>query len=192
MPVWPGDEPFHYHLSSAIAKGSIANVGSLQLSTHSGTHVDAPFHFEQSGKTITEVDLNIYIGPARVIDMTGKEIITVEEIDMLQLEGVKRILFKTMGWKNPAEFPQCFPYIEPDAVPLLASRGVCLVGVDVPSVDPYESEELPAHHSLNQHGIYILESLLLDSVEPGDYELIALPLPLENGDGSPVRAILRR
>jgi arylformamidase len=191
MPVWPGDTPFHYEVSwSKLDSGSV-NVGSLTMSAHTGTHVDAPFHFDDHGKKIIELDLDLYIGPARVIDMAGKESIGADDLKGIHLEGCKRVIFRTIAWNNPKEFPERIPYLKADLGPFLAGKGIRLIGVDLPSVDPLDSKDLSAHHSLNENGIHILESVLLDDVAPGDYELIALPLPLVEGDGSPVRAILR-
>ncbi|WP_413302925.1 arylformamidase [Bacillus sp. 1P10SD] len=192
MPVWPGDTPFQYEVSWPMEESGSVNVGRLELSTHTGTHVDAPFHFDNNGKRIIELDLSLYIGPARVVDMAGKDSIGAADVKDINLDGVTRIIFKTLAWKNPDQFPEKIPHIEPDLAPFLAEKGIRLIGLDVPSVDPIDSKELFAHHSLNQQGIHILESLLLDEIEPGDYELIALPLPLVEGDGSPVRAILRK
>jgi arylformamidase len=191
MPVWPGDTPFQYDVSSTTTGDTTVNVGSLILSAHAGTHVDAPFHFDPNGKKIIDLDPGLYVGSARVVDMTNKARIGVKELENINFDGVQRILLKTLAWKNPAQFPGEIPYLEPNLAPFLATKGVRLIGLDVPSVDPLDSEDLPAHKSLNENGIHILESVILDEVEPGDYELIALPLPLVEGDGSPVRAILR-
>jgi arylformamidase len=191
MPVWPGDTLFHYEVSWSKAESGSVNVGSLSMSTHTGTHVDAPFHFDDDGKRIIELDLELYIGPVRVLDMTGKKSIGAKDLEDVDLEGMKRVLFRTRSWQNATEFPEKIPHLEADLGPFLAERGIRLIGVDVPSVDPIDSKDLHAHHSLNHNGIHILESVLLDKVEPGDYELIALPLPLVEGDGSPVRAVLR-
>jgi arylformamidase len=191
MPVWPGDTPFQFEVSWPMEESGSVNVGRLELSTHTGTHVDAPFHFDNDGKRIIDLDLNLYIGPARVVGMADKTSIGVRDVKDLDLAGVERILFKTLAWENSAVFPDKIPHIEPDLGSYLADKGIRLIGLDVPSVDPIDSKELPAHHSLNRHGIHILESLNLVEIEPGDYELIALPLPLVEGDGSPVRAVLR-
>jgi arylformamidase len=191
MPVWPGDTSFHYEVSWSKAESGSVNVGSLSMSTHTGTHVDAPFHFDDYGKRIIDLDLELYIGPARIVDMTGKKSIGAKDLKKIDLEGVQRVLFRTQSWQNPAVFPEQIPHLEADLGPFLAGKGIRLIGVDVPSVDPIDSKDLLAHHSLNENGIHILESIVLDEVEPGDYELIALPLPLVEGDGSPVRAILR-
>ncbi len=192
MPVWPGDTAFNYEVSWPMEESGSVNVGKIELSTHTGTHVDAPFHFDNEGKRIIELDLNLYIGHARVIDMIGKESIGADDLNEIDLDGCKRVLFRTLAWGNPDEFPEKIPHIEPNLAPFLGSKGIKLIGLDVPSVDPIDSKELLAHHSLNEHGIHILESLMLDEIEPGDYELIALPLPLVEGDGSPVRAVLRK
>jgi len=192
MPVWPGDTEFQYEVSWPMEESGSVNVGRLELSTHTGTHVDAPFHFDNEGKKVIDLDLNLYIGTARVIDMIGKESIGAADLDKIDLEGCQRVLIRTLAWVNPDVFPDRIPHLEPDLAPLLASKGVKLIGLDVPSVDPIDSKELLAHHSLNANGIHILESLRLDEIEPGDYELIALPLPLVEGDGSPVRAVLRK
>ncbi|ETI70611.1 arylformamidase [Neobacillus vireti] len=193
MPVWPGDTAFQYEVSWPMEESGSVNVGRLELSTHTGTHVDAPFHFDNDGKRISELDLNLYIGPARVIDLPPEiESISIEELKEVDLDGVTRVLFRTCAWKNGTVFPEKIPHIEPELAPYLAKKGIRLIGLDVPSVDPIDSKELPAHHSLNENGIHILESLILDKIVPGDYELIALPLPLVEGDGSPVRAILRQ
>jgi arylformamidase len=191
MPVWPGDTAFQYEVSWSKAESGSVNVGSLSMSTHTGTHVDAPFHFDDNGKRIIELDLELYIGPVRVVDMIGKESIGAKDLENVNLEGFQRVLFRTLAWENSREFPEKIPFIEGDLGPYLAEKGIRLIGVDVPSVDPIDSKDLHAHHSLNENGIHILESVLLDQVEPGDYELIALPLPLVEGDGSPVRAVLR-
>ncbi|MEH7480369.1 arylformamidase [Neobacillus drentensis] len=192
MPVWPGDTTFKYEVSWPMEESGSVNVGRLELSTHTGTHVDAPFHFDNAGKKIIELDLNLYIGPAKVIDMNGKESIGAADLREIDLEGCKRVLFRTLAWENPNQFPEKIPHIEPNLAPFLGRKGIQLIGLDIPSVDPIDSKELPAHHSLNEHGIHILESLMLDEIEPGEYELIALPLPLVEGDGSPVRAVLRQ
>ncbi|MFP7299155.1 arylformamidase [Neobacillus niacini] len=191
MPVWPGDTAFQYEVSWSKAESGSVNVGSVTMSTHTGTHVDAPFHFDDNGKRIIELDLELYIGPVRVLDMIGKESIGAKDLENVDLGAFKRVLFRTLSWGNSALFPEKIPFLESDLGPYLAEKGIRLIGVDVPSVDPIDSKDLHAHHSLNTNGIHILESVVLDHVEPGDYELIALPLPLVEGDGSPVRAVLR-
>ncbi|MED1721903.1 arylformamidase [Brevibacillus parabrevis] len=191
-PTWPGDTAFQYTVNWPKSESGSVNVGKLVMSIHTGTHVDAPFHFDDHGKTTLELPLDLYVGAARVVDVSGRASIGADDLAGIDLSGVTRLLLKTMSWSDPGTFPAEICYLRPDLPPFLAEKGIRLLGLDVPSVDPLESKELPAHHGLHQHGIYILEGLLLDAIEPGDYELIALPLALAGADGSPVRAVLRR
>jgi arylformamidase len=190
MPVWPGDTEFAFSLVWTIAQSGSVNVGRLELSTHAGTHVDAPFHFDDSGAKVHELELERYIGPARVIDAAGHPALGAAELRRHDLGGAERILIRTGSWTDRSRFPRGITCLRPDAAGYLAERGVRLIGVDTPSVDPVESRELPAHHALLRHDIHILEGIVLDGVEPGDYELVALPLALRSADASPVRAVL--
>lgn len=192
IPVWPGDTPFHYKVSWSMEESGSVNVGQVTMSTHTGTHIDAPFHFDNEGKKVIELDLNLYIGTARIIRLHGLKSIGIKEFKDIDLQGVKRLLIKTDSWKNKTVFPESIPHIEPDLAQYLAKQGVQLLGLDLPSVDPLDSKELNAHHELNRHGIHILEGLVLEEIEPGEYELAALPLPFEQADGSPVRAVIRK
>jgi arylformamidase len=191
MPVWPGDTPYQFNLQWTIDQSGSVNVGRLTLSTHTGTHIDAPYHFDETGKKVHQLDLRTYMGPARVIHLPGRT--TISQADLLPygLRGVERLLIRTDAWQGREGFPPTIPHLSPEAVPLLQEIGVRLLGVDVPSIDPIDSKELAAHHALHQHGIHILEGIVLNHVPEGDYELIALPLPIVDGDGSPVRAVLR-
>lgn len=191
MPVWPGDTEFSFGLTRTKEQSGSVNVGRLTMSTHTGTHADAPFHFDSDGPKVLELDLTVYVGPARVIDLRDAESIGGSELSEQDLDGVRRLLVKTGSWRDRSEFPRDITHLRPGAASFLAGRGVRLVGVDGPSVDPLDSKELPTHHALRENGIHILEGLVLDGIEPGDYELISLPLPLQESDGSPVRAILR-
>lgn len=190
-PEWPGDTPFEYTLTWTKEESESVNVGMITTSTHIGTHIDAPFHFDSDGKRVHELDLDLYVGKARVIDVSGNKSIGVEELKNFDLTNVRRILLRTNSWENRLQFPNEIPVLKPEIAPYLAERGVQLIGVDIPSVDALDSKGLETHHSLNKHGIHILEGIVLEHVTCGDYELIALPLFIEGADGSPVRAILR-
>jgi arylformamidase len=170
--------------------GSV-NVGKLTMSTHTGTHVDAPFHFDVTGHKVIELDIEVFVGPARVIDVSSHTSVGAEELAAYDLEGVKRLLLRTRSASDPTVFPDTITYIRPDAATFLHEKGLRLLGVDVPSVDPLDSKELAAHHELFKCGIYILENVVLNQIQPGDYELIAVPLALRDADASPVRALLR-
>ncbi len=192
IPVWPGDTPFSYQVSWSMEESGSVNVGQLTMSAHTGTHIDAPFHFDNEGKRVIELDINLYIGPAKVIHLTDRESICVEDLRSHDLSNVTRLLIYTGAWKNRSAFPNTIPHIEPEVASYLAEQGVKLIGLDLPSVDMLDSKELPAHHELTRHGLHILEGLVLDDIAPGSYELAALPLPLTEADGSPVRAVLRK
>lgn len=191
VPGWPGDTPYAFDLAWTKEQSGSVNVGRLEMSTHTGTHIDAPYHFDNEGKRVIELPLDLYTGPALVIDVTGAEEITVESVHEKIRSNTKRVLFKTSCWSDRTRFPKKIIPVSPEVVPYLKKHGVGLIGVDMPSVDPLDSKELQAHHALHQHNIHILEGLVLDEVPEGVYELIALPLPLQEGDGSPVRAILK-
>ena len=191
VPVWPGDTEFSFDLAWRKEESGSVNVGRITMSTHTGTHIDAPFHFEDDGSKVIELDPAVYVGHARLIDLLGVESIGAEDLKGQVPGGIARLLIRTGSWRGRNRFPGDITYLRPDAAPLLAERGVRLVGIDVPSVDPIDSQDLPAHHALHANAVHILEGLMLGEVEPGDYELISLPLPLQESDGSPVRAMLR-
>jgi arylformamidase len=192
IPVWPGDTPFEYKVSWGMEESGSVNVGQVTMSTHTGTHIDAPYHFENDGKKVIELDFNLYIGPAFLIHVEKPESIGIKELQGVDLNGVKRLLIRTDSWSDKTVFPESIPHIEPELAAFLAGKGVQLLGLDLPSVDPLDSKELHAHHELNNQGIHILEGLVLNNIDPGEYELAALPLPLEQADGSPVRAVIRK
>lgn len=192
IPVWPGDAAYQCGWTMRRADGASVNVAELRLSPHTGTHADGLFHASDTGARIGAAPLDAYIGPAFVVDARGREWLDESLVrDALQADPAERLLFRTGCWTDPATFPQRFPAFHPDAAARLARAGVRLVGTDAPSVDPFDSKDLPAHNAFGAAGIAILENLLLDDVVPGRYELIALPLRLNEADASPVRAVLR-
>lgn len=188
-PEWPGDIPFSYKLSVTKQESGSVNVGNLQSSTHIGTHIDAPFHYDDQGLKIHELPLDIYFTKAQVMDVSRLEKINSSDLKPLE-EGVTAVLLKTASWKNRTAFPETWPVFDVSIAQWLADNGVNLLGVDVPSVDPETSKELPMHQAMNRHQRYILEGIVLDDVAEGVYRLVALPLKIKDGDGSPVRAVL--
>jgi arylformamidase len=191
MPVWPGDSPVDFSLTAMKAKGSDANVGRLSLCVHAGTHADAVFHYAENGARMDEIPLDVFVGPARVVDVRGHSLITTELLAAHDFGVTPRVLFRSDAWTDPAIFPTEWPVFSADVPGWLAARGVRLVGLDVPSVDKLTSTGMPIHHVIERAGLFILESLDLHHVPPGVYELIALPLRIRGADGSPIRAVLR-
>ncbi|MDI1249398.1 MAG: cyclase family protein [Lacunisphaera sp.] len=190
MPVWPGDTPAEFAFVATKAGGDSCNVGRLRVSVHTGTHADAPFHYNDTGSKMDEVPVATYVGPARVVDIRGHATITTARLALHDFTATPRVLFKSDTWTDPAVFPASWPLMAADVPAWLAAHGVKLVGLDVPSVDHLTSKDLPIHHACDAAGVLILENLDLHAVDPGVYELIALPLRIRGGDGSPVRAVL--
>lgn len=189
---WPGDAPFSFNIGITKEQTGSVNIGNISTSSHTGTHVDAPFHFDEDGQTIEELDVNIYIGEAKVIDVTDEDTITVEALKQFDLVGIKRLLIKTKKEMNEEQFPEEYMVVDEAVGAYLRTCGVQLLGTESPSVDSVNSKELLAHHALYDNGIYILENIVLTDVEPGMYDLIALPLKIQGADGSPVRAVIRK
>lgn len=189
-PVWPGDRPCCLRPSSRLAEGAQTNSTALEMSVHTGTHTDGPLHVIDGAPPIGEISVEAYLGPALLLDVTGRDAIDVDWLDLHLPPGAERVLFRTGCWGDPRVFPTRFPAPTPEAAALLAARRVRLVGTDAPSVDPFESHDLPAHHALLGGGVAVVENLMLDGFPPGTYDLIALPLRLAEADSSPVRAIL--
>ena len=189
---WPGDTPFSYEVAVSKEQSGSVNIGKLTMSTHIGTHTDAPFHYDDNGLKILELPVDLYIGKACLVDVTGVSCVTRADLEPFDFDGAERLLLKTGSHPTPTKFPENFTVIGEDVGPLLKERGVRLIGVDTPSVDSETSKDLLGHHSLYRNDVIIIENLVLHSLEAGNYELIALPLALEDADGSPVRAVVRR
>ena len=191
MAPWPGDVEFSLQWMLRQSRGDPANVGCLTMSPHTGTHADAPFHCDAAKGTIDQVPLDIYVGPARLVDVRGCAPIRVTDLGDHDWQATPRLLLRTGVWDDASHFPESIPVLADDVPAFLHAQHIQLLGVDVPSVDMVTSQTLPIHRALGEHGIHILEGLDLRLPPPGVYELIALPLRIQGGDGSPVRAMLR-
>lgn len=193
LAVWPGDTPFSAEVITAIKDGSAINLTTLIMSSHIGTHVDAPYHFLDDDLTMEAVPLEAYIGPATVVTVQREAgPLTAADFPGLDWSRVKRLLVHSVASDQPIDqFPTEFVYPSPELAEVMARYGVVLFGSDAPSMDDMNSKTLPGHKALRRRRIAILEGLLLTGVPDGSYELIALPLKIEGGDGSPVRAVLR-
>jgi len=190
-PVWPGDTPFQSRLSWSIADGASVNLSAITTTPHLGSHADAPFHTEPRGEGMAEMPLDRYLGPCRVLRVPPQPLIEPRHLEGIDLSNPRRLLFKSESVRDRRSFPERFTALSPEAAAFLAEKGILLVGMDTPSVDPFDSKTLDAHHALFRGGVAILEGLVLDGVPEGLYELIALPLRLAGLDASPVRAVLR-
>jgi arylformamidase len=191
--VWPGDSPFHFQHNLRLEKGDSVNLTTMTLSPHTGTHADAYYHYEANGTHPAELPLHAYIGPATVVHVTAIDgPLTPGDFANFNLAQCERLLIGSHVSDLPDDvWPDQFPYLSVELIDWLAERKVVLIGLDSPSVDAFDSTKLPSHHAIYRHRMVNLENLCLKDVPADTYELIALPLKLDQVCGSPVRAILR-
>ena len=190
LPVWPGDTAFSLERTWKMEDGSPVNVARMTLSTHSGTHADAPLHYAADGLDAGDMDLSPYLGECLVIDARGVSN-EIDIGDLPHIDSADRVLFRTWDAFPHDEWRSDWLPIAPETVEWLALQGVRLIGTDAPSVDPQDSKTMAAHLAVLDHDLRILEGLVLDDVPEGRYELIALPLKVAGGDAGLCRAILR-
>ncbi len=195
-PVYEGDPDVEIAIASAIARGDAANVSRLCCGVHTATHVDAPVHFIEGARRVSELELEKLVGKCRVVELDRSVMaITAEHIE--NLDGAERVLFKTRNsdfWNDFAQgFRKDFTYIAPDAAKALVDLKIKLVGIDYLSVEKFSAETFDTHIILLEKEVVIIEGLDLREVPAGDYELICLPLKIVGGtgDGAPARTLLR-
>lgn len=192
--IYPGDPPVKIERKSVINKdGAKSNLSRYSFGSHTGTHIDPPAHFIEGGVTVDRLPLELLIGRARVVEVTASRIdeAALEEFDFTT---DVRVLFKTRNsylWGRK-EFVEDFVHITPDAARHLVNEGIKVVGIDYLSIEKYGTEEPETHLTLLGGGAIIIEGLDLREVEPGDYEMICLPLKVKDGDGAPARVVLRQ
>jgi arylformamidase len=195
MPVWPGDPPVQLTAKSHLSRDKTHTVRltGIEMGSHTGTHIDAPFHMIDGGKRLNEFPLDTLTGKAMVFDLPGIRSIERADLERLNWTGpAERVLFKTENsrhWQDE-KFYEEFVYLDPGGAQFLVERGVRLVGIDYLSIDKYKSESHPSHFVLLKQNIVILEGLNLSAVPAGEYTLVALPLNLQDADGAPTRVIL--
>lgn len=190
--VWPGDTPVRREVLCDLDRGDNITLSTLKATVHLGAHADAPSHYGRGAPAIDQRRLDLYLGPCQVLRVpVGRGGLITPGMVAPPFQA-ERLLLATGTFPDPQVFNEDFAALTPDFVALLARHGVRLVGVDTPSVDPFTSKDLPAHHAALKHDLAILEGLVLADVPEGVYELIALPLKLVGFDASPVRAILRK
>lgn len=191
LAVFPGDQAFERRISMDFKNGDHLGLSSILTTVHLGAHADAPSHYHATGVGIDGRHVGRYLGAAQVVHARGlkaKECIGRRHVQA----PIKspRVLFYTGSFPDPEKWEDDFNSFEPNFLSELADQGVRLVGIDTPSVDPADSKALEAHQILFARDIAVLEGLWLEGVPEGHYILVAPPLPIENGDASPVRALL--
>lgn len=189
---WVTAPPFELEERRRMSKGDPNNSSALNMSVHSGTHIDAPFHFVADGNTIDQLPLERFIGPALVYAVEAERYITKEHVAGIRLDGATRVLFKTRNSEllHQREYDPDFVAFSVEAAQSLMELGVELVGLDYPSA-AHADEQVPVHRAFLDHGVVLLEGIDLSAVAPGRYELMCLPIPPGDSDGAPCRAVLR-
>ncbi|NVE96054.1 arylformamidase [Altererythrobacter lutimaris] len=191
-PLWPGEPPVRLSRRAEISSDCPVNVGALTLGLHTGTHADAPLHYSNAGAASADTQLAPYIGPCVVADVRGCHArVEIGDCDWDTLAGAQRVLFRTYERFPYGHWDENFAAIAPEVVARLREGGALLIGTDTPSLDPQNSKTMDTHKEVLRGDMRILEGLVLDDISAGEYELISLPLAIEGGDASPVRAVLR-
>ncbi|MEW6034036.1 MAG: ribose 5-phosphate isomerase B [Chloroflexota bacterium] len=193
MLVWPGTPELTSEAVKAMARGDPCDISLLHIGTHTGTHIDAPAHFIPGGSKVGQVATEVLLGRARLVQVPEAHHIDRRQLERLDLKGVTRLL---LGTRNSAllrknQHDPDYAFITEDAAHYLVETEVELVGIDYLSIEEYQRKNHPAHHILLGAGVIVLEGLDLTDIPPGDYELLCLPLKLEDGDGAPARVLLR-
>lgn len=192
---WPSDPGVNIFRISDMNKGSKANLTKLDMGAHTGTHMDGPVHFVKDGKSIDEMPLCSVIGRARVIEIEDEESIKIEELKKYNIEQGERILFKTANSRNnwvEKSFMNDAVYISTEAGKFLDEKGVETVGIDYLSIGGHKKNGVELHNIMLKAEIWVIEGLNLHNVEPGNYEMICLPIKIKGSDGAPARAVIRK
>lgn len=191
---WPGEPEVSIYKIASISKGDEANVSGMSMSVHTGTHMDAPYHFLNGGKDISKVPFEALIGRALVIDVKNPERVDVKDLEGYNIKPQSRVLLMTDNsrkeWFN-REFSSDYVGLSARAAGYLAEKKVQLVGIDFLSIGTYD-EDADVHKTLLSQGIWIIEGLYMNNITEGLYDMICLPLRLIGSDGAPARAVLRK
>jgi arylformamidase len=195
MHTMPGNEATVLHAGKRLARGDIANLSSLTISLHAGTHIDAPRHMFEGADDIAALPLRRVVGPAWVAAVPDIAIVTRADLEAAAIpNGVKRLLLKTANSRRWADAQPNLAYVgvENDGAEWLVEHGMEVVGIDYLGIEPPGRNPPTTHHILMRGGVTIIEGVDLSRVGPGPYLLLCLPLPIVDGDGSPVRIVLAR
>lgn len=189
---WVSSPPFELIERRRMSRGDANNSSAVSMSVHSGTHMDAPFHFVPDGAAIDALPLDLFIGSALVCAVDGGRTITADHVAAFPLAGETRVLFKTRNSTllHQASYNPDFMAFTVEAARALVARGVKLVGLDYLSV-AHADAQVPVHRAFLDYGIVLLEGIDLSEIKPGRYELICFPIRLRGSDGAPCRAVLR-
>jgi arylformamidase len=190
----PGATPYSRRLIWEIGKGRPCNLSEIVMTTHTGTHVDAPSHFVPGGQSIGQYSAREFIFRAHVICIEDEDSIKREHLASFDFERGDALLFRTLnsvrGISRSGKFSKDYIALSPEAAELCALRKVGLVGIDYVTIDKYGDKSFSAHVKLLQNDVLILEGIDLMHVPEGKYTLLCIPLKIEGAEASPVRALL--
>ena len=193
--TYPKDVPFARRIQRDQEEGDSSTVSVLETSAHAGTHIDAPRHFFSEMAGVDGIPLEYLYGPCFVADCRGSAAVTREQLEAAVPAGVKRLLLKTdnsaaLAADPTGPFNKEFVYVDRSAAEFCLERGMVLVGIDYLSIDQSGNAEKPAHNLLLPRHVVILEGIVLDGVEAGEYFLACGALNIKDADGSPARVVL--
>lgn len=197
--VFPGDVSFERNVSMSFEAGHHLDLSSIRTTLHVGAHADSSSHYSAQGEGIDRRELSYYIGPALVVraKVPRGERVRLEhlsEYGRRLVEGGGRMPERFLVWTgtfpNPNVWNSDFASYDPELIEMLATRGVRLIGIDTPSIDPETSKALESHHTVERLHLAVLEGLCLNGVPEGEFTLLAAPLKIQGGDAGPVRALL--
>jgi arylformamidase len=192
MVTWPGEEFVKVERIRSMANGDRLNLTRLEMGAHTGTHIDAPFHFVDGGAGVETISPSMLVGPALVIEMREVREIGRDDLEAAGIsEGITRVLLKTDNVEliKKEQFDESFSHIKPDGARYLVDRGIKVLGVDYLSVAEYGKGE-EVHRTLLTEGTVVIEGLDMRGVPPGIYQMVALPLKISGADGAPARVVL--
>jgi len=190
---YPGDTSYSRNLIMN-STDSFCNLSRLEMSCHSGTHLDVPFHFYNDGKTLDDFQVTDFIKRVHVIEIMDREKITASEVDWSPILPGEGILFKTRnsrdGLVTSGKFVSDFVYLSEEAAKKVNECKAALVGIDYISIEKYGVEQFHSHLEVLGQDVIVLEAINLVNIPEGKYTLMCLPLKLSGADASPVRAVL--
>ena len=192
MVMWPGDDAPKISKKCSINKGDCCNLSSIEMNLHIGTHIDAPFHFIDGGKSISSLDLSYFIGNVKVFELDVENYIDKKDLINLDILKGDKIFFKTKNSFLPDDsiFYKDYVYINTEAARYLVEKQIKTVGIDYFSIGGYHKENEIVHKILLSSDIFIIEGLNLKEAVVGEYGFSCLPLYIEGVDGSPARGVL--
>ena len=194
IPIWPETTTPKIRVIKNVEKDGV-NVSSISMNVHTGTHIDSPLHFVKNGKTIEKLNIEALTGRCLVVNLEGVQLITKEIIKRkIDNKIVNKLLFKTDNsklWSRTDEFYKDYVGLSECAAKWVVEKGIELVGIDYLSIQAFKQPD-KVHITLLENEVIILEGLNLENVVEGEYILYAFPINIQNVEGAPVRAVLKK